>query len=303
MIRARRINNFKNPVPVANLLNKLSFAGFIISEDGSSFYKKYKNNKNKFDINIICSSNVIEDIVINASFENFKDISKLPLIEKIIEKEMFAILPKMTKISYTWGGAPAGSAGLTNLNMDESLGGPRWWPYSEMEPDIKELEGWIQNQFRYKPEYIGIGDSLKVKDTTFYNIGRIPYNVLAARFLPDREQLKVEAITPDGIKKINVPDIKKRQNEESMDGDISKEFKKYQLVILKLSDNESFIMARKIDNRGDIRGIWEINGPAAVPGFAHIDEDWRNSYSLHPELLDMHDWAVEGRHTPGRHNY
>lgn len=303
MICARRVNNLKNQIPVPNLLNKLSDKGFIVSEDGNSYCKKYRDNKNTFKINIVCSSNVIEDVLVNASFENFNNLSKLSIIEKIIDKEISAILPKMTKVSYTWGGAPAGSAGLTNLNMDESLGGPRWWPYSEMEPDIKELEGWLQNQFRYKPEYIGVGDSLKVKDTNFYNIGRIRDNVLAARFKPDREQLQVEALTPGGIKKINVPDIKSTQNRGSLDGDISKEFDKYQLIILKLDENESFIMARKIDNRGDFRGIWEINGPDAVPGFAHIDEDWRNSYSLHPEFLDMHEWAVEGRHSPGRHNY
>ena len=84
-------------------------------------------------------------------------------------------------------------------------------------------------------------------------------------------------------------------------GDIAQEGGKYNLFPV-FKGGKTHIMGRKDDNRGDTKGIWEINGKPAAPGIAFTWEDDRTSYSLNPSLLDDPQWTAGG-HSVGKMPY
>ena len=304
MIKIKRLSKLSKPIKLSNVNKQLSDNNFIISEGGATYQKKYTNSFGNFKIDVLCDNKTIYDIFVNGSFNRLLDFNNyIKKIEDIIEKDV-ADIKGMEKVSGSMG-PTGGSANLTNINLDETLGGPRWWLYSDMEPDINELEESIKDQFRYNPQYLGVGDSLKTGEDTNKVLFNLDQNIKGARLIRNRQEVKVEVIDNNGkIHILEMPHIYQYRGDRGMnDGDIAQELNKYQLQTVHPGPNRSLILLRKKSNPGDFRGIWEVNGRDAVPGYAYIDNGGTmGSYSLTPELLDMDDWT-DGSYSPGRYKY
>lgn len=273
--------------------------GFIYNNEFNYYYKDYNTNFGDLKLGVICGNNNIYDLMAVAKSNDTKYISNF---EKIYECNAKAISSlDMIKTSASYG--PEGGLGvLHNINLDENLGGPRWWQYKDDDGDLNELESWLQHQPRYNPQYFQIGQPLQIGQDEYTILGTIKDNVKFARLNNDRQEVYLEYINDNNeINKIKISLLKDSQESGKYDGDLSQDLKKYKLKILK-GNNEFIILIRKTDTRGDIRGIWEINGRDSTPGVAYIDEDFRTSYSLHPELLDDPVWT-NGGWSPGRNNY
>lgn len=304
MVTFYRLGTIRNyDIPINNLDEKLNKLGYILSNDGAFYYKKYSSKNNYLTIGVICDDHNIYDIMAFAVSNDNDNINKqLKSFEKKYQLNMNAITSlSMTKIAGGMG-LEGGPSGMHNVNLDESFGGPRWWSYSSDEEDLNQLESWITKQSRYNPEYLSIGESVSIGENEYFLLGSIDNDIKSARLNRDRQKVYIEYIDKNNQKyQISIPSFKSTSESGYNDGDLAQEINKYQLKIVKMN-NKSFIFMRKKDTRGDIRGIWEINGRDSTPGFAYIDEDWRTSFSMHPEFLSDPSW-VSGAWSPGRNNY
>lgn len=302
MVSAHRksLEKFKT-IKINNLDYFLSSLGFKLASNGAYYYKKYNLKNASLNIGVICDDKNIYDILsfIKSDQDILKNIKKA---EKIYNSNIDALKSvSMNKIAYQFG-LEGGSSGLHNINLDETIGGPRWWSYESDEGDISELESFLQKQTRYNPSYLSAGRPLQIGEDTYTVLTIIKDDIKSARLIPNRQEALIEYIDSNNkVQRQKVPSLKQTMESGKYDGDLSQDIDKYQIKIVKV-DGGSVILSRKKDTRGDIRGIWEINKEEATPGFAYIGEDWRTSYSLHPEFLDDPDW-VNGMHSPGRNNY
>jgi hypothetical protein len=296
----KSLGNFKT-IKLNNLDYFLSSLGFKLASNGAYYYKNYNLKNASLNIGVICDDKNIYDILSFLKSDN-NILSNIKKAEKIYDSNIQALDSlSMNKIAYQFG-LEGGSSGLHNINLDESLGGPRWWSYDSDEEDLSELESFLQKQTRYNPSYLSAGRPLQIGEDTYTALTSINDDIKSARLIKDRQEALIEYIDGNNkVQRIKVPSLKQTMESGKYDGDLSQDIDKYQLKIVKV-DGESLILIRKKDTRGDIRGIWEINQNEATPGFAYIGEDWRTSYSLHPEFLDDPDW-VNGMHSPGRNNY
>lgn len=304
MITFYRLGTKKqNHISINNLDEKLNKLGYILSDNGAFYYKKYSSKDNYLTIGVICDDHNIYDIMAFAASNNDNDIyNKLKTFEKKYQLNSNAIISlSMTKVASGMG-LEGGPGGMHNVNIDESFGGPRWWSYDSDEQDLGQLESWITNQSRYNPEYLSIGGTFNIGDNEYSLLGSIVSDIKNARLNRDRQEVYLEYIDKNNRKyKIHIPSFKSTAESGQNDGDLAQEIDKYQLKIAKVG-NKSFVFIKKNDTRGDAKGIWEINGRDSTPGFGYIDEDWRTSYSMHPEFLDDPSWT-SGAWSPGRNNY
>ena len=285
---------------ISQIDKHLTKLGFLLSENGAYYNKIYDKSDCYLNLGVICDNENIYDLMAFAKVKNSKLSKILPKIEKIYESNI-NVLSSMSMIKTAQGFGPEGGpGGLHNINLDETFGGQRWWSYGSDEESLDELENWLKHkQFRYNPEYLAVGRHVQVGDNDFSILGTVNDDVAAVRLRRDRQEPVLEYInTNNEVKQVPIPSLKKQAWGGEYDGDFAQELDKYQLKIAR-GDGISTILSRKTDIRGDNRGIWEINGKDAVPGFAYIGEDWRTSYSLHPEFLDDKEWT-DGRHSPGR---
>ncbi len=285
-----------NPIKINQMRENLNKLGFKLSDNKLYYNKIYKTSNSILDIGIITDNNTIYDLMAFAISNNKDQVSNF---EKIYNTNLKAI-SALSMVKTAGGlGIDGGSGGLHNINLDESYGGPRWWPYKSDEESLNELETWTQNQFRYNPEYLSVGAPAQIGEDSYTILATINANVSAARLNRNRQEVFLEYIVNNKIYRLALPSFKNAIGK--YDGDLAQEINKYELKITKLN-NYSIIFIRKKDNRGDNRGIWEINGPDAVPGFAYVDEDWKTSYSMHPEFLNDPLWT-SGGWSPGRNSY
>lgn len=296
-----RINQSHSPIRISQLDENLEKLGFHLDASGAFYYKNYQTPNGHLNIGVICDDENIYDIKAFASVKNgIKTSSALRKFEEIYELNFKALNSlSMVKVAY---GPEGGSGGLHNVNFDESLGGPRWWLYGDDEEDLSGLEEWIQKQTRYNPQYLAVGRPLQIGEDVYTVLATLDGNVQAARLEPERQEVFLRYVDKNNkINKIHLPSFKDSQEMGKNDGDFAQDLNKYQIKIVQ-ADGQSMILIRKKDTRGDIRGIWEINGKDPSPGFGYVDEDWRTSYSMHPELLDDAQWT-SGAWSPGRNNY
>lgn len=302
MVSAHRksLKKFKT-IKLNNLDYFLSKLGFKIASNGAFYYKNYNLKNASLNINVICDDENIYDVL--SFLKTDKEILKnIKNAEKIYNSNIEALQSlSMNKLAYRFG-LEGGSSGLHNINLDESFGGPRWWSYESDEEDLDGLENLLQEQTRYNPSYLSVGNSLQIGEDSYSVLTSINDDIKSARLIKNRQEALIEYVDRNNnIKKIEIPSFKQTMESGKNDGDLSQDISKYKLKIIKVNDN-SIILIRKNDTRGDIRGIWEINKNESTPGFAYIGEDWRTSYSLHPEFLDDPEW-INGMHSPGRNNY
>ena len=284
-------------IQVNRLDEHLTNLGFRLASNGAFYHKTYSTPNGVLNIGVICDDSNIYDLM---AFARTNNISKaIPSFEKIYDTNAKAISSlSMTKIAGGLG-LEGGPGGLNNVNLDESIGGPRWWTYESDEESLDQLESWITKQSRYAPEYLSVGQPLQIGQDEFTVVGNINGDVNAARLNRDRQEVFLEYVDNNRkVHKIPIPALKQTMESGKNDGDLAQELNKYQLRIAK-TDGKSVILMRKGDTRGDARGIWEINGKESTPGFGYVDEDWKTSYSLHPELLDDPNWT-SGEWSPGR---
>jgi len=290
-------------IQINNLDEHLNKLGFKLSENGAFYHKRYAYCDSYLDMGVICDNHNIYDIMAFACLkDNIKIDNMLKSFEKTYEKNVKAIYSlSMVKVAFGMG-PEGGSGGLHNVNLDESFGGPRWWSYNSDEESLDQLESWITNQSRYNPEYLSIGRPLQIGEDSYTIIGSLNSDLKAARLNRDRQKVFLEYIDNNNQKKkVVIPSLKQSMESGKNDGDMAQEINKYQLKIVK-ADGKSIVLMKKKDTRGDIRGIWEINGRDSTPGFGYVDEDWKTSYSMHPEFLDDAAWT-SGAWSPGRNNY
>lgn len=292
-----------NRIKTSQLDEHLYKLGFRLSNNGAFYSKIYNNIYGKINIGVICDDSNIYDLMVVAQANDNINISKAMInFENIYEINASAI-NTLSMVKTAGGlGIEGGPGGLHNVNLDESYGGPRWWSYESDEESLNELETWITKQTRYNPEYLSIGTPLQIGEDSYTVLSSINGDVKSARLNRDRQEVFLEYIdNQNNNYKINLPALKQTMESGKYDGDFAQELNKYQLKIIK-ADGKSVILMRKKDTRGDIKGIWEINGKDSTPGFGYIDEDWKTSYSMHPEFLDDPNWT-SGAWSPGRNNY
>ena len=298
MITLYRLGMRKFPKTQVNQLDEhLTRLGFSLSEDGAFYNKIYKTSGGILNMGVICDASNIYDLMAFGKAEG--NINKSILrFENIYNTNANAIKSlSMTKTAAGMG-TDGGAGGLHNVNLDETFGGPRWWSYESDSESLDELQSWILEQYRYNPEYLSVGRPIQIGDDEFTIIGTINGNVDSARLNRDRQEVFLEYMDNNKTYKIPMSSLKQTMESGKYDGDLAQEMGKYKLKIVKV-DNKSIVLMRKGDTRGDIRGIWEINGKDPVPGFAYVDEDWKTSYSMHPEFLDDPNWTA-GEWSPGR---
>jgi len=284
--------------PIKNNHDYLNKLGFKKSSNGLFYNKIYKIANSILNIGIISDEKNIYDLMAFATSKEKIDVSKL---EKIYNKNLKAINTlSMVKTAGGYG-VDGGSGGLHNVNLDESYGGPRWWSYKSDDESLNELESWTQKQFRYNPEYLAVGTPVQIGEDSFSILATINANVSFARLNRNRQEVFLEYVVNNQLYRMALPSFKNIIDSGKYDGDLAQEINKYQLQIAKVRGG-SIIFIRKKYSKGDYRGIWEVNSPDASPGFAYVDEDWKTSYSMHPEFLNDPTWT-SGGWSPGRNSY
>jgi len=306
MIALYRVSKNLRPFQVNCLDDKLTSLGYRLDPQGAYYNKQYKSPR--LNLGIICDSSNVYDLMANAVIENKNIDRQISDVEKIYQKNLRALATlNMVKMAQGTGlggfGLEGGSGGLHNMNLSEEMGGSRWWLYSDDTGDLDEMSAWLQGQFRYNPTYLSIGKPIQIGDDEYTVLAHINDDVKGIRFDRDRQEMMLDYIDGNNqIHKFPVNSIKHSTEMGKYDGDFAQDLKKYQLKLSKLGDKHFVVLIRKSNTSGDLRGIWEVNGRDQVPGFAYIDEDYKTSYSLHPELLNDKDWA-SGASMPGRDNY
>lgn len=283
-VAKRSLTAISRPVVVNNLDDKMENLGFTITDDGLGFIRTSVDKKTGSKIKVLVKSGA-ENTVENVYLE--------------VETKAPEFLPRAFAVADKFGsrfaqlGYPGGSGGLWNVNQDEGLGGPRWWLYDQMYPDMRDLELWIKDQFRYHPPMMMSPDMMP-DEIHWDPVATVKGETQAARLVRDRQEVILEVKNEDGsTKRIKIRGYDTQDERDPGNSgernELSQEIDKYQVGIAHTGTGKSVIFVRKLDERGDNKGIWEINGGPAS-GIAHIEEDG-TSYSLHPEVLDDRQWT------------
>lgn len=278
------------PASVRDLDDRMERGGYVISDDGLGFERIVRSSRGSVAVRVASrAENRIDGVELEIRTE---DENALPEIMRIADGEA----TRLTRVAQL--GYPGGAGGLWNVNQDEGLGGPRWWLYDQMLPDIKDLEKWIQGQFRYNPSFMMTPDAMP-EEIHWEPLATIKGDVNAARLVHDRQNAVLEVKKQDpsgGPDKISKVELKGYDTQETRDpghsgvrNELAQEMDKYQVGIVRSGTGKSVVLVRKVDERGDNKGIYEINGRPSS-GIAHIEEDG-TSYSLHPEYLDDKQWT------------
>ena len=185
----------------------------------------------------------------------------------------------MQKESQSLGGLGSpGGVYTQGLGLSDKFGGPRWYPY---ETD-KNLDSFIRNQYRYNPSYVPIGEALEQHDESKWRqigdvddmfIGKDPkeVDVLA---VPENNEKAVFLLVDRTNGQFRVQEIPTQFE------DVVKEIKNWHFKLVPFSGRKGYaIYGQKINPEGDTKGIFEINGQPAAPGFAYI---WRDGPSATP---------------------
>ena len=274
-----------------DLLPELGFRAVAANR----FSKRYSSPQATLNILVDVDGCQLTAISAELEVKDAKSLDKvLRLSDSAVRRNAAVIMSFSSMGKFAQIGGEAGNGGLHNVNLPMDYPGPRWWPMSVEEKDQQELQNKTTDQTRYNPQYMPVGEAAGVPGQQAGDYF-VPYPLSAARIVPDRQQSYLEYTTTDGRRG------RMKLEESGQLGDMSEEANKYKVQMQQRPDG-TLVSIRKDDSRGDNKGIWEINGRPAGPGFAYIDEDARTSYSLHPELLFDHDWA-SGGWSPGRHNY
>lgn len=274
------------PMVVPDLDDRMGEMGFVVSEDGLAFSKTVVLSDNGSRVSIVVASetaDTVDGINIEVTVpDHVNPIGAIRTADRWATPEGARIGRRFAQLGY-----PGGSGGLWNVNQDEGVGGPRWWLYDQMSPDLHDLEKWIQGQFRYNPSYMMTPDVMP-EESHYEPIATIDGEVDAVRFLRDRQEVVLEVRVGDKTNKIKMPSWGSSES-DGPKGELAQELDKYVPSIVHTGTGKSVIFITKTDERGDNKGIWEINGKPAA-GIAYIDEDG-NSPSLHPQLLDDKQWT------------
>ena len=304
---SRRLNHVTSPLRIRGLEAHLPDLDFEVTEDGTHYSKAYASRDARLIIRVICAGDVLCDVLADLVVDGRVPFG--PIVaqaEEIFGRNMAVIasLTKMSRHAQTANvGNPGGSGGLTGMNVDESIGGPRWWLYEDQKDDVNGLEKWIQEQNRYNPDYMPVGEALEDKEDKMHVVADVPGNVAKARLVPNRQEVTLQYVLEGEGQPRTAPLPKNFGGGAATraDGDLAQEVGKYEVKMIR-TGKSTLIALKKVDARGDVKGIWEINGKPSTPGYAYVDEDGRTSYSLHPELLDDPGWT-SGDHSVGRAGY
>jgi len=200
-------------------------------------------------------------------------------------------------------GMPGGSGGMHNLNLPTDSPGPRWWPADLQDEDIDELQGWIRKQYRYNPEYGGMGDALSSGDDGWQPVATVPGDAKYVSVGRDRQEPVLNYTMPDGtVGKKSLEGTSLVGTGGTGHGDLTQEMGKYQLRMRPDGQGNSTVYLNKKDTRADQKGIWQINGPSSQPGYGYVWEDWRTGWGLHPEWLSDPD-MMSGSWMPGTQRF
>lgn len=284
LVAKRSLTASSRPVIVEGLDDRMEDLGFIVADDGLGFVRTSIDRRTGARIRMSVKSGAADSIEGVELEVEAEDPESLPEVLAAADR----LGSKFAQLGY-----PGGSGGLWNVNQDEGLGGPRWWLYDQMYPDMRDLESWIKDQFRYHPPIMMTPDMMP-DEVHWDPIATVDGDIAAARLVRDRQEAVLEVKDADGGSrriKIRGYDTQKDRDPGGTDerGELSQEIEKYQVGIAHTGTGKSVIFVKKVDERGDNKGIWEINGGPAS-GIAHIEEDG-TSYSLHPEVLDDKQWT------------
>lgn len=174
-------------------------------------------------------------------------------------------------------GLPGGVFPYT-FHLSDEFGGPRWWPY-EYDGTFDKM---IRTQYRYRPQYIPIGDGLKNRNNDYILLIEIPLKELLNEniknidlyLIPERMEncsLAIHNKKEDKFRVIDIPD-----NEKNILNDIIKEIKNWNfLAVLNKKKKIIEVYGHKKIGKTDetTKGIFDINGDASTTGFGFI---WRD---------------------------
>jgi len=174
-------------------------------------------------------------------------------------------------------GTPGGTY-LEGLGLSDKFGGPRWYPYEEDD----NLNRFIQSQYRYNPNYVPIGEALDQQDESDWKLIEEVGDPFIGKKPKDIDILAI----PDGKEKAVLLLVDKQDNQFRVEDlpvefqDVVKEIKNWKFMIdMNQTGNGYMIFGRKLNPGGDTKGIFEVNGDPAAPGFAYI---WRDGPSATP---------------------
>jgi hypothetical protein len=176
------------------------------------------------------------------------------------------------------GLGPPGGMYLTGLALSDKFGGPRWYPYETDE----NLSNFIRNQYRYRPNYVPIGEALEFQDESDWKLVKEIDDLF---FGKDPQNIDM-IVSPERKEKAVLLMIDKKDNEFRAEElpvefqDVVKEIKNWKFMVTMNKTQDGYMLyARKVNPGGDTKGIFEINGEPAAPGFGYI---WRDGPSATP---------------------
>lgn len=294
---------FARPLVVAGLDDRLADLGFFIAGP-ATFSKLYHSPKSSLRIDAICGADEVYDLVGHLVIRSEAN----PTLELLKAEGIASLnsdtLTSLSMIRTAAGiGMPGGMSGVHNLNLPTDQPGPRWWPADLQAEDIEELQKWIRKQYRYNPEYSTMGDSMNQEGDGWHPAGKVPGNASYVSMGRDRQEPQLTYTMPDGT--IGHKSLKGTEYEGSGGtgrGDLAQEMGKYQMRMKPDGQGNSTVYLNKKDTRGDQKGIWSINGPSAMPGFAFVWDDLRAGWGFHPEFLNDPE-MTSGKWMPGTQRF
>lgn len=174
-------------------------------------------------------------------------------------------------------GSPGGVY-LQGLGLSDKFGGPRWYGYESDD----NLNNFIREQYRYNPNYVPIGEALEMQDESKWKLVEDVEDPFVGK---DPKNIQVLAV-PDGPEKAVLLLVDKQNGQFRVQDlpakfeDVVKELKNWRFKMVAYSGKPGYgIYAQKINPEGDTKGIFEMNGEPAAPGFAYI---WRDGPSASP---------------------
>lgn len=173
---------------------------------------------------------------------------------------------KIVEAQSLGGLGPPGGAYPTGLNWSDKYGGPRWWPFG----GDRNLDDFIRTQIRYHPQYKAIGEAAEIPDEGWETITQLP----EIFYGKDPDKVTITAIqdgeNKEGASLVMLDNEAQELRVEALPfekDDIVKELDNWQFKIVPNEDNGYSIMGKRIDQSGDKKGIFELNGDHAVPGW------------------------------------
>lgn len=174
---------------------------------------------------------------------------------------------RLIKEAQSLGGlGPPGGAYPVGLNWSARYGGPRWWAFG----GDRNLDDFIRTQTRYHPQYVAIGEAAEIPDEGWETICDLP------DIFYGKEPSKVQIIAiqdgdnKEGASLLMIDEETQEFRIEPLSfekDDIVKELNNWQFRIVPNQDGSLKIMGKRIDQEGDKKGIFELNGEHAVPGW------------------------------------